>query len=165
MERQCKNCHSTEPFGHWKRLGNNEFYCHKCAHKFIYNPKRKGKRFSFKGVVLYSKKVVRKGICSWCNKVIDGINVRRTSLHHLEYHEDDPLKDTVEICNACHSTLKKSHPEIERICFDCGSKHTGMDRKPSGNLSAHWYFVDSSKTKFLCNKCYCKRKKSIIVNN
>jgi len=23
-------------------------------------------------------------------------------MHHIQYHEDDPLKDTVELCGRCH---------------------------------------------------------------
>ena len=24
-------------------------------------------------------------------------------MHHIKYHDDDPLKDTVELCVSCHN--------------------------------------------------------------
>jgi Zn finger protein HypA/HybF involved in hydrogenase expression len=29
--------------------------------------------------------------------------VKLTQIHHLAYHADDPLKDTIELCPSCHS--------------------------------------------------------------
>lgn len=32
------------------------------------------------------------------------ISIIETQMHHFaEYHEDDPLKDTIEICQQCHA--------------------------------------------------------------
>lgn len=54
----------------------------------------------------------RKGVCQWCGKKIGDeyvdsrgklAIVKLTNIHHIEYHEDDPLRDTVELCNSCHS--------------------------------------------------------------
>jgi len=61
------------------------------------------KRILFKNKRIYLGFNPRTGICSNCGK--EGI----TNLHHKQYHEDDPLKDTLELCTSCH--LKK-HPEV-----------------------------------------------------
>lgn len=51
------------------------------------------------------KDIPRKGICSKCGAV-KGIDCKITHMHHLEYHPEDPLKDTIELCSSCH---KKEH--------------------------------------------------------
>ena len=62
----------------------------------INNPKRI--RLQFKGKTLLLKENPRKGICSKCGKKT------RTHIHHFaEYHENNPLKDTIELCSSCHA--------------------------------------------------------------
>jgi len=53
---------------------------------------------SYKGKTITLDVEPRKGYCSDC-KTKDA----HTHLHHEEYHDDDPLKDTVELCIKCHS--------------------------------------------------------------
>lgn len=43
----------------------------------------------------------RTGKCFNCGKI--GL----TNLHHTTYHEEDPLKDTIELCVGCHRSLHK----------------------------------------------------------
>ncbi len=42
----------------------------------------------------------RTGTCKKCGKV------GHTNIHHEKYHDDDPLKDTIELCVGCH---RKEH--------------------------------------------------------
>ena len=53
------------------------------------------------------KRRVRTGYCSRCSNNIHDGSCKRTALHHIQYHDDDPLKDTIELCGACHL---KRHP-------------------------------------------------------
>jgi hypothetical protein len=51
----------------------------------------------------------RTGVCNWCRAVKGQINAltgkfcRLTHMAHISYyHDDDPLKDTIELCESCH---------------------------------------------------------------
>jgi len=61
------------------------------------HPINNPRRLSFKGKTILLKENPRKGICKKCGKV------RLTDIHHEKYHDDDPLKDTQELCKSCHS--------------------------------------------------------------
>lgn len=59
----------------------------------------------------------RKGKCLKCEKSIGDkyINydgqiaiIKTTHMHHIEYHDDDPLKDTMELCASCHAKERKN---------------------------------------------------------
>jgi len=87
----------------------NLFLCHKCLHRYITNPKwntihnpkyyklYKPRRFRFKDKRIIAKEPVRNGICQNCGKVGG-----KTDIHHIIYHDDDPLKDIIELCASCH---------------------------------------------------------------
>lgn len=47
----------------------------------------------------------RTGKCSMCG------NEGRTEIHHIKYHEDDPLKDTIEVCAKCHRIREQKFGE------------------------------------------------------
>lgn len=162
-KRICIKC-NFKGLTHWRRNKNKKWLCSKC-YQHDYMKKYHKTIFSFKGKLLTAKKNIRKGICSWCNNIIDGINTKRTSLHHKKYDAKNPLKYTVEICNRCHKKLYKRKPEIVRFCFDCGLKNTRIELTPHKGLSEHWYFLDLASNKFLCNKCYCKRKRRGLLAN
>jgi hypothetical protein len=59
------------------------------------------RRLRFKDKYIMLKENPRTGKCSKCGKEI-GIDIKQTQMHHIEYHENDPLKDTVELCVRCH---------------------------------------------------------------
>ena len=92
------------------------YLCVNCFSKYIAYPYRRDflklntKYIRFHNRQIFVKKNPKKGICSWCHRK-DGepyINGRRklchvkTTMHHIEYHEQNPLKDTVELCRECH---------------------------------------------------------------
>lgn len=58
----------------------------------------------------------RNGRCEECGKEV-GIDIKRTSLHHNQYHDEDVLKDTIELCDSCHS--KKSRRDLGLKCTNC----------------------------------------------
>ncbi len=70
--------------------------------------------FNYKGKIIYLGYNPRKGKCLWCGK--EG----KTVLHHEKYHDDEPLKDTVEICQKCHKIhhdkINKQNQEDAELC-------------------------------------------------
>jgi hypothetical protein len=105
-------------------------YCRKCYNRLFANPKynptnnkkwnpvnnpiyskiNNRRKLVFKGKQMYVKENPRKGVCSKCGKKsgeqylnYNGkLSAVITHIHHLEYHEEDVLKDTIELCNSCH---------------------------------------------------------------
>lgn len=58
----------------------------------------------FKNKIIYFKENPRKGICKKCLRKV-GHGIKRTQMHHLKYHDNDPLKDTIELCVRCHNKV------------------------------------------------------------
>jgi len=122
-KRICSACDSTTTVIRKTKLGtlyecwryhDGFVLCERCYCRYIDNPKNnprnnkkwnpinKYRRIRFKDKVVSLKKNPREGICKLCGKK-KGIDCKKTNMHHLEYHEDDPLKDTIEICVSCHT--------------------------------------------------------------
>lgn len=57
------------------------------------------RRLKYKGNQILFDKPLRKGVCSNCNMEC------KTHLCHLKYHDEDPLRDTIELCISCHRKL------------------------------------------------------------
>jgi len=57
---------------------------------------------SYKGKTIILDFEPRIGICSKCGK-----NDERTALHHMSYDDEDPLKNTIEVCVGCHNKIHK----------------------------------------------------------
>jgi hypothetical protein len=80
-----------------------------------YNKLRKlTRRIRFKTKRIHMKTDFRTHQCQLCrNKIGDEyINskgkkayTKKIDIHHIQYHEDEPLKDTIEICRSCHSKI------------------------------------------------------------
>lgn len=100
----------------------NQWYkgrCKKCYNRLILNPKWHPithKKWNpiwnpndilFKGKSIHLKENPRKGVCSKCHRKV-GQGIKRTNMHHLQYHDDDPLKDTIELCVSCHVKIHSS---------------------------------------------------------
>ena len=87
--------------------------CKKCYNKYVGNAKWRPildvKRFFFKGKTIHAPNTPRIGVCNFCRAVVGEINTqtnklcKRTNLAHMAYHDDNPLKDTLELCVVCHS--------------------------------------------------------------
>jgi len=104
--RICSNCGSDKTYiqdknKRWPRpcwaWHNGKLYCKKCSSKLFINPKYTKRRIYYNGKKHYYPFELRTGVCQWCKKK------GKTHLHHIEYHDDDPLKDTIELCIACHN--------------------------------------------------------------
>lgn len=114
--RVCSNCNSKNTqilkngIPNWRKH-ENKYLCHRCYNRLISNPKLNPRRINFKGKIIYLKENPRTGKCAFClksrgdeyvNRFGEIAIIRKTDLHHLEYHDGDPLKDTVELCVSCH---------------------------------------------------------------
>ena len=109
--RNCLNCNSDKTYvekngvNHWHHHKDG-YLCHNCYYRLIQNPIknpiRNPRRLNFKDKYLYLKEKPRKGICSICFRIV-GDEIKQTQMHHFaEYHKDDPLRDTIELCVRCH---------------------------------------------------------------
>ena len=64
------------------------------------------KRINFKGKQIPLGHDLRTGVCSKCGRSVKNGEIKQTNLHHLKYDYDNPVENTIELCNSCH---KKEH--------------------------------------------------------
>jgi len=69
--------------------------------------KKRKRRIVFKDKRIILDKNPRTNICSMCGKKYPEDLKTQTSIHHLYYDKDDPLKGTVEVCQSCHLGLHR----------------------------------------------------------
>lgn len=62
------------------------------------------KYLKFKDKRIFLRESPRIGVCNLC-RAVAGIDCELTSMHHINYHDNDPTKDTIELCNPCHTTI------------------------------------------------------------
>lgn len=98
---------------HWFRYKEG-YVCSRCAMKLIYYQKYKHKdrkRIRFKNSRPKVEGEYKTGKCDLCGKKIGDSYVTKKGktgiiksmhTHHFEYHDDDILKDTIQICPQCH---------------------------------------------------------------
>lgn len=111
--RICAACDSnTTRLNEYKnpcwRNHDGYWLCSKCYNVYVLNPvynpihipTSNKRRMKFKDKIIHLKINPRKGVCQVCLKKVG--EVKRTNIHHIQYHDNDPLKDTVELCNSCH---------------------------------------------------------------
>lgn len=149
---------------HWYRdHENGGWICQICHNRRVaikYSTDQTARRIKFKGKGVYVDTPPRIGICNFCRAVVDEINTQTgklcngTDMAHIQYHQDDPLKDTIELCDRCHRILDIGIPE-DRECYRCGSKSTYIDKKGT----RRWYRPKSDSNQFMCEQCYRKYKK------
>lgn len=62
-------------------------------------------RVLFKAKRILLEQNPRLGICSMCGQK------GRTEIHHIKYHNADPLRDTIEVCARCHRKREQLYGE------------------------------------------------------
>ena len=77
------------------------------VYRNVYNQKK----LVYKGKTVILKENPRTGQCSKCKRKV-GEGIKLTVMHHLKYHDEDPLKDTIELCVRCHN---KAHHRRYRL--------------------------------------------------
>lgn len=87
----------------------------KLMSKIYQNNKEKYHKMNTSRIVFLGKQIQlienpRKGICSDCGKTVASGEIKYTNMHHEQYNQDNPLKDTKELCVKCHNNkrVKKS---------------------------------------------------------
>lgn len=85
-----------------------------------WNPINHPKQIRFKNKQIILEENPRIGFCNICKKSIgdEYINskgktakIKLTHMHHMNYHNDNPLKDAIELCASCHAKI--SYKEIQ----------------------------------------------------
>jgi hypothetical protein len=61
-------------------------------------------RIKYKDKRVYLDKIPRTGVCKLCGARV-GVDCQRTHIHHAKYDDSDVIKNTVEVCPACHNRL------------------------------------------------------------
>ena len=131
-DRICYVCGSNKTYvdktgrHHWANV-DGEWFCKLHYQRYFDNPRRNPitskkwnpirharygpRRNTFKGERIYHDENPRKGICEKCGRSIgdEYINcdgqiaiIKRTHIHHIQYDENDPLANTIELCVSCH---------------------------------------------------------------
>lgn len=89
---------------------HNNVLCRKCFDKLVWSPiknpisnaKWQANRILYKGRRILLKLPPRKGVCSSCGRTVSSGAINQTQIHHDNYHDNDVLKDTRELCVKCH---------------------------------------------------------------
>jgi len=105
IKRICQFCNSDKSWYDnkkkvylWRKI-NGKYTCHKCYMKrrIIFKDKR---------LRVFEKELT--GICKLCNRSIEKGEIKQTQFHHTEYHDNNPLENTIEICVKCHYDQHKT---------------------------------------------------------
>lgn len=119
IEYICDNCGSDKTYMKsdgrevWA-IHDDRVYCNKCDCQVRKNTpgfQASVIRASQNKIRFYNERVKtpdnpRTGICSKCGAV-KGIDCKRTSIHHEQYDRNDPLSNTIELCNSCHAKITR----------------------------------------------------------
>lgn len=112
-KRICSECQTTTSYDNWRLDGKGGWWCKSCYMKFYY--RERPSYFWYKDKILWDKQQrrLRKGVCVFCGAKKGDIHpnsgkVILTVRAHIEYHDDDPLKDTIELCQSCHRKFDHS---------------------------------------------------------
>lgn len=91
----CKNCYAASVIAPIRQQSG-------------YKTEENSRRITFKGRRIVLPRSPRVGVCNFCRAVKGEIDSQRdiscdkTEMHHTAYHNDDPLRDAIEICTTCH---------------------------------------------------------------
>ena len=134
------------------------------------------RKILFRRKQFYLEKPPRTGICSLCHRKIGDhyidakgkdVTIERTHIHHDEYHDDDVLKDTRELCMSCHMkeswrlgqfsaiakaismSWKRKREERGRHCFGCGSDKTTVNK----DYGSERWTLNRGTDLVLCRNC------------
>jgi hypothetical protein len=91
-----------------------------------------------------------------------GALCKLTSIAHMSYHDDNPLKDAIELCQSCH--MRYDHPKggappinvikdmSNRKCFSC-QRTSDQVRKRVTDGRPIW-LKGPVEDSYLCADCY-----------
>ena len=129
----CKRCYDKRRYELNKEriLEYNRGYqeAHKEEHR-----KHNRRRVSFKGRQIHVESCPRLGQCPECGRKVGVDAIKMTNRHHDEYHNDDVLKDTRELCVSCHMKELRGSVDARYACGSTLSEQgsgKGIDRERS----------------------------------
>lgn len=111
---------------HWYRFEGHRI-CKKCYDKHIHSPETNKKwnpihnrqKLNYKGKSIFLGKNPKVGRCELCGKKVGDMyinargetaRIKITQRHHYgAYDDNDPLKNTIEVCMPCHRKTMKSY--------------------------------------------------------
>lgn len=105
--RECYSCGSNKTYeSNWYLNHDNDdnALCSKCNHHLIANVGRSLKWLYYKTKAVILDFYPRTGVCNLCRNVVP-FDCKKTERHHFSYHDDDPFRDTLEVCRSCHTKL------------------------------------------------------------
>lgn len=118
----CMNCNArliTYPKRDRQKM-NNYYLPRWRAQNPNYMKEYTKKRLNYKGRLITLKTRIKIGVCNTCNKTVESGQINFTTLHHYaEYHDNNPVKDTIELCPSCHGKEswklgQTKHPPIRQ---------------------------------------------------
>lgn len=146
IPRNCFICKSTKT--HIDKNGHEQWYYHygqwyclKHNNHYFRNPKYIPKTITFRNKQVIISKTARIGKCSKCGKKIGDEyldtrkkikKIKRTHIHHIEYHDDNILKDTIEICASCHGYETWKYRKKIHTVKEAGEKDSPVKEAPPG---------------------------------
>lgn len=65
------------------------------------------RRMLFKNKIVMLDENPRTGVCSECGKSVHKGEIKKTDMHHEQYIDSNPLKETKELCVPCHNRKRK----------------------------------------------------------
>lgn len=122
-KRICSECNATETYSNWRLDGKGGWLCKKCYMK-NYMKGYNITLFNYKHKPVKTQIIPRVGVCNFCRAIVGEINVqidklcKRTSVAHMSYHDDNPLKDTIELCVSCHRKFDSANGLWSRLKKD-----------------------------------------------
>lgn len=136
--RKCEACDTDTTVKNTWCKHDGHWLCGNCYTRYVRNPafskqyamknNPRRVRFGNKRVIIIKTidlKSPRKGTCQICGKV------GRTNIHHKQYHNEDPLKDTIELCVSCHTKESWKLGQITKQMV--GAKKKGLLLYDGGN--------------------------------
>ncbi len=89
-----------------------------------YYEQRRYKELLFKNKRLILKDEPKTGVCQMCKKKVGDQfiawrgkikTIKFTHIHHTKYNNDDPLKDTMELCPSCHCKITMGYWKNKKL--------------------------------------------------
>ncbi len=69
---------------------------------------------SYKGRVVTLDEDPKIAVCNYCRRVVP-FDCSKTHMHHIQYHDDNPLRDTIESCPTCHGIEQRIYRSSKEL--------------------------------------------------